>query len=60
MFIYFWERQSVSGGGAESEGDAESETGSKPAAESLMWGSNSPTSEIMTWAQVGHLTDWAI
>ena len=31
MFIYFWERdrQSMSGGGAEKEGDAESEAGSR-------------------------------
>ena len=31
MFIYFWdrERQSMNGGGAEREGDTESETGSR-------------------------------
>ena len=29
MFIYFCERESVSGGGAEREGDTESEGGSR-------------------------------
>ena len=63
MFIYFWdrERQSASGGGAEREGDTESETGSR------LWAVSTepdaglePTNhEIMTWAEVGRLTDWA-
>ena len=62
MFICFWERdrQSVSRGGAEREGDAESETGSR-----LWAGSTEPDAglklmnpEIMTWAEVGRLTDW--
>ena len=59
----FWgrERQSASGGGAEREGDTESKAGSRLCAvstepdvglESMIW-------EIMTWAEVGHLTDWA-
>ena len=44
-FIYFWdrERQSMNGGGAEREGDTESETGSEPSAQSLTRGSNSQT-----------------
>ena len=55
------QRQSISGGGAEREGDTESETGSR------LWAvSTEPNAglkltnrEIMTWAEVGHLTDWA-
>ena len=63
MFIYFWrrERQSVNGGGAEREGDTESEAGSG------LWAVRTepdaglePTNcEIMTWAEVGRSTDWA-
>ena len=63
MCIYFWdrERQSMNGGGSEKEGDTESETGSK------LWAvSTEPDAgleltdhEIMTWAEVGRLTDWA-
>ena len=62
-FIYFWlrERQSMNRGGAEREGDTESETGSR------LWAVSTepdaglePTNhEIMTWAEVGCLTDWA-
>ena len=63
MFIYFWDRvrQSISGGGAEREGDTESEAGS-----SLWAVSTEPDAgleltnhEIMTWAEVSHSTDWA-
>ena len=63
MFIYFWdrERQSMNRGGAEREGDTESETGSR------LWAvSTEPDAgleltdrEIMTPAEVGSLTDWA-
>ena len=63
MFIYFWdrERQNMSGGGAEREGDTESEAGSR------LWAvSTEPDAgleltdcEIMTWAEVGCSTDWA-
>ena len=63
MFIYFWdtERQSMSGGGAEREGDTESKAGSR------LWAlSTEPDAgleltnrEIMTWAEVGCSTDWA-
>ena len=63
MFIYFWrrERQSVSRGGSEREGDTESEAGSR------LWDvSTEPHTwlelmnpEVMTWADVRHLTDWA-
>ena len=65
MFIYFWERererQSAGGGGAEREGDTGSKAGSR------LWAvSTEPDAglkltdcEIMTWAKVQHLTDWA-
>ena len=49
------------GGGAEREGDTESEAGSR-----LWAGSTEPdvglkltNHEIMTWAEVGRSTDWA-
>ena len=64
MFIYFWdrERQSMSGGGAEREGDTESEAGSR-----LWTVSAEPTTalELMTmesWLELKsdrHITDWA-
>ena len=61
MFIFERERQSACWGGAEREGDTESETGSR------LWAvSTEPDAgleltdrEIMTWAEVGRLTDWA-
>ena len=63
MFIHFWdrERQSMNGGGAEREGDTESEAGSR------LWAISpepdaglEPTNhEIVTWADVGRSTDWA-
>ena len=61
MFIFDRERQSVSRGEAEREGDPESEAGSR------LWAvSTEPNAgleltslEIMTWAAVGCLTDWA-
>ena len=65
MFIYFWERerqrQSVSGGGAEREGDTESEAGSRPWTVSTEpnMGLELTNCEIMIWAKVGCLTDWA-
>ena len=64
MFIYFLterERQSMSGGGAEREGDTESEAGSRLPAVSTepYMGLELKYCEIMTWAEVGGLTDWA-
>ena len=61
MFVYFWKSQSASGGGAEREGDTESEMGSR------LWAvSTEPDAEpeltnhkTMTWAKVGCITDWA-
>ena len=57
----FFETQGVSGGGAESEGDTESEAGSRLWAVSTEpdAGLELTGSEIMTWAEVGHLTHWA-
>ena len=52
-FIYFWdrERQSMNGGGAEREGDTESETGSRLRAISPEpdAGLELPDREIVTW-----------
>ena len=63
MFIYFWrkERQSMGGGGAEREGDTESEMGFRLWAVSTEpdVGLELTNHEIMTWAEVGRLTDWA-
>ena len=66
MFIYFWEREREHergqwGAGAERKGDTESEAGSR------LWavgtepnaGLELVNCEIMTWAEVGCLTDWA-
>ena len=67
MFIYLFlraretRRQSVSGGGAEREGDTETKAGSRLQAvstESNM-GLKLTSREIMTWAKVECLTDWA-
>ena len=63
MFIYFWdrERQSMSGGGAEREGDTESKAGSRLWAVSTEpnVGLKLTDREIMTWAEVRRSTDWA-
>ena len=63
MFIYFWERekQSVSAGGAGREEDMESEAGSRLWAVNieLYTGLKLSNCEIMTWAEVGCLTNWA-
>ena len=60
--FFFWESETdASRGGAKREGDTEYETGSgsELSAQSPMQGSNSQTVEIMTWAEVGGLTNWA-
>ena len=44
LFLRQRERQSVSGGEAEREGDTESEAGSELSAQNPTWGSNSQTS----------------
>ena len=61
MFIFERERdrQSVSGGGVEREGDTESEAGSRLRAVStqLDAGLELTNCKIMTWAEVGCSTD---
>ena len=56
------ERQSVSGGGIEREVDTKSKAGSRLWAVSTEpnVGLKLTNREIMTWAKVGRLTDWAI
>ena len=68
MFIYFWEREKERDRAWVGERQRARETqnpkqapGSELSAESRTWGLNSQTRcEIMTWAEVRHLTDWAI
>ena len=64
MFIYyFWERErdSVSKGRAEREGDTESEAGSRLWALSTEpdMGLELTSYAIVTWAEGGRSTDWA-
>ena len=61
IFIYFWERKNTSGGVAEREGDTESKADSKLRAVSTEpdAGLKLTNHEIMTWAEVGRLTNWA-
>ena len=61
LYLFLRERQSVSGGGTEREGDTESEAGSRLWAVSTESDAGlEPTYwEIMTPADIGHLTDWA-
>ena len=64
MFIYFWEteKDSMSGRGQRHrEGDPEYEAGSRFWAVSTEpdAGLQLTNREIMTWAEVGRLTDWA-
>ena len=63
MFIYFWERQrhNESGLGAERGEDTEAEAGSRLRVVSTEpdTGFELTSCEIMTWAEVGRLTDWA-
>ena len=61
MFIFIIERQSMSMGGAETGEDTESEAGSRLWAVSTESdaGIELTNCEIMTWAEVGRLADWA-
>ena len=65
VFIYFWERERArmhgSREGAEKEGDTESQAGSRLWAVSteLDVGLELTNCEIMTWAEVRRLADWA-
>ena len=61
FYLFLGQRESMNGGGAEREGDTESEAGSR-----LWTVSTEPDAglelmnrEIMTWAEVRCLTDWA-
>ena len=52
----------MSGGGAEREKETQNlklAPGSELSAQSRMQGWNSRVHDIMTWAEVGRLTDWA-
>ena len=61
IYLFLRQRESMNGGGAEREGDTEWEAGSR------LWAiSSEPDAglelmdrEIVTWAEVGRLTDWA-
>ena len=61
--VYFWERerQTDRQGGAEWEGDTESEAGSRLSAVSTEPESGAPThkTQDVTWAKVGRLANWA-
>ena len=63
MFIYFWERETECewGRDRDREGDTESEAGSRHWAVSTEpnTGPEFTSHEIMTWAKVGHSTNWA-
>ena len=61
LFIFEREKQSASEGGAEREGDTESEAGFRLWAVSTepVEGLELVNREIMTWAEVGCLTNWA-
>ena len=61
VYLFLRQRQSMNGGESEREEDTESETGSKLWAVSTEpdMGLELTDREIMTWAEVGRLTDWA-
>ena len=61
VYLFLRERDGVSRGGAEKEGDTESEAGFRLGAVSAEPNAGlEPTDgEIMTWAKVGCSTDWA-
>ena len=55
------EKESASGGGAERKGDTESQAGSRlwPVSTEPDAGLKPANCGMMTWAEVGELTDWA-
>ena len=61
VYLFLTERESMSRGGSEREGDTESEAGSRLWAVSTEpdMGLELTDHEIMTWAEVGRLTDGA-
>ena len=60
VFIYFWVRDRAQTGGAERQRDTESQAGSGLWAVSTEpdVGPEPTNHEIMTWTEVGHLTNW--
>ena len=61
VYLFVTDSQSVSGRGAEREGDTECEAGSRLWAVSTEpdAGLELTNQELMAWAKVRHLTDWA-
>ena len=61
LIFFISERQSTRGGGAKREGDTQSQSGSRLIAVSTEceMGLECTKGKIMTWAEVGCLTDWA-
>ena len=62
MFIYFWERDKVQAGDGQGERETQNlkqAAGFELSAQSLMRGLKLTNCEIMTWAEVRHLTGWA-
>ena len=61
IIFLFWERETESEQGRHREGDTESEAGSRlwPVSTQPNAGLELTDYEIMTWAKVGRLTDWA-
>ena len=62
VYLFLRQRESTNGGGAERKGDTESEAGSRLRAISPEpdAGLELRDREIVTWVEVGRLTDWAI
>ena len=62
LFIFERERETAwAGEGQREKGDTESEAGSRlwPVSTEPYTGLKLTNREIMTWAEIGHLTDWA-
>ena len=59
LFLRDRVRQNTSGGGAEREGDTESKAGLRLWAVSIEPNAGLEPMNHMTWAEVGHSTDWA-
>ena len=57
--LFILEREREWTGEGQRERERESQADSALSAQSPMWGSNSTNCEIMTWAEVWCLTDWA-
>ena len=59
LSLFIWERQSENGGGAEREGVQRIQNGLCVDSRQLDAGLELMNCEIMTWAEVGSLTNWA-